>query len=312
MTKKNKLPKIVVICGPTASGKTGWSLNLAKKYHGEIISADSRQVYEKMTIGTAKEPGEWRWNGLRRTYFVGDIPHHLVDFLNPGKNFTVAEFRDKAIKYIKLAERNNRLPIIVGGTGLYIDAVVNNFHIPHVPPNKKLRESLEEKSAVELAVWLKRLDAEAAGKIDMRNKRRIIRALEVCILTGEPFSKQQLKGEALFDVLLIGIAVPRQVLYDNINKRVDKQLREGLLKEIELLLKQKYDWGLSSMSGVGYRQFKDYFTGKIDLETAVARLKKDTRNYAKRQLTWFRRNKNIRWTETLSEADKLLEDFLRK
>lgn len=312
MTEKNKLPKVIVICGPTASGKTGWSLNLAKKYSGEIISADSRQVYKKMSIGTAKEQGEWRWNGLRRTYFVDDIPHHLLDFLDPGKDFTLAEFRDKAIKYIKLARQQNRLPMIVGGAGLYIDAVVNNFHIPRVPPNDKLREGLEEKNTDELAAWLKRLDAKAAEKIDYRNKRRLIRALEVCILSGEPFSRQQLKGEALFDVLSIGIAVPRKVLYDNIDKRIDEQIKAGLLKEIQTLLKQKYSWDLPSMSGIGYRQFKDYFAGKINLEAAVAQLKKDTRNYAKRQLTWFKRNKNIHWVETFSEADKLVAKFLAK
>lgn len=313
LNKKNeKLPKIVVICGPTASGKTEWGLRLAKKYNGEIISADSRQIYKKMDIGTAKAKGEWRRQGPRKMYFVDDVPHCLIDFLDPGERFTVAEFRDKAIECVKVISLNGHLPFIVGGTGLYIDSVVNNFNIPRVPPNSKLRKSLEEKSADELLTWLKRLDAEAAEKIDPRNKRRLIRALEVCILSGESFSSQRQKGKSMFDVLQIGIALPRQVLYDNIDKRIDGQFKAGLLEEIEALLKQKYGWELSSMSGIGYRQFKDYFAGKIDLETAVAQLKKDTRGYAKRQLTWFKRNKNIRWAETLSEADKLLADFLKK
>lgn len=308
---KNKLPKVIVICGPTASGKTAWSLDLAEKYNGEIISADSRQIYKKMSIGTAKEPGEWRWNGLRRTYFVRGIPHHLLDFLDPGKIFTVAEFRDKAVKYIKLALQNNRLPIVIGGTGLYLDALVNNFHIPKVVLNKKLRESLENKSLEELQVWLKKMDPDTFVKIDTKNKRRLVRALEVTLTTGESFSQQKKQGEPLFDFLQIGIARPRELLYNNIEKRTEEQIEKGLLEEVKSLLKQKYAWNLPSMSGIGYRQFKDYFEGQISLEQAVEKLKKDTRQYAKRQLTWFRKNKNIQWVENLSEAEVIVDDFLK-
>lgn len=309
---ENKLPKIIVICGPTASGKTEWSLRLAEKYGGEVISADSRQIYKKMNIGTAKEPGEWRWHSLRRTYFVQDIPHHLMDFLDPGKIYTVAEFRDHAIKHIKLALRNNHVPFIVGGTGLYIDAVVNNFRIPQAAPNKKLRESLEIKSVAELSAWLQKMDPEAFAWIDKKNKRRLVRALEVVMLTGEPFSAQRQRGEKLFEVLELGVAMPREVLYNKIDRRVDEQVKNGLLDEIQQLLKQKYSWNLASMSGIGYRQFKDYFAGKTFLEAAVDKLKKDTRDYAKRQLTWFKKNKNIRWVENLAEADKLVAGFLKE
>jgi len=306
-----KLQKAIVILGPTACGKTTWSLNLAKKFNGEIISADSRQVYKKMDIGTAKEDGEWRWNGLRHTYYIQDIPHHLIDFLDPGKFFTVAEFRDKAAKYIKMAHKHEHLPIIAGGTGLYIHSLVDNLKIPRVAPNKKLRQSLEEKTSEELIEWLENLDPKSATAVDSKNKRRIVRALEVCILSGEPFSEQQEKGEPIFDILQIGIEVPREELYQRIDKRVDAMMLEGLLMEVKALLKQKYSWELSSMSGIGYRQFKDYFAGKISLEKAVELLKRDTRRYSKRQQSWFKRDQRVRWCTDYEQAEKMVVGFIK-
>lgn len=308
--KRAQLPKLVVIVGPTAAGKTSWSLRLAKKFNGEIISADSRQIYKHMDIGTAKEPGEWKRNGLRRTFFIQDIPHHLIDFLNPGKQFTAAQFRDKAIKYTKLAYKEKRIPIVVGGTGLYVSALVDNLKIPRIGPNKKLRESLEEKSNEELLALLAKMDPEGAKAIDAKNKRRLIRALEVCILSGEPFSEQRRKGEPLFDVLQIGIETERETLYNRINTRVDNMMKAGLVQEIEGLLKKRYSWKLPSMSGIGYRQFKEYVDGTISLEKAVELLKRDTRRFARRQLTWFRRDKRIKWCTSYEQAEGLVEEFL--
>jgi tRNA dimethylallyltransferase len=309
-TEKQPLPKVVVVVGPTACGKTNWSLRLAQKHGGEIISADSRQIFRKMNIGTAKEPGEWRRNGLRRTYYIQDVPHHLIDFLDPGKRFSMAEFRDKAVKYVKLAHQNKRLPIVAGGTGLYVAGLVDNLKIPRVEPNYKLRRSLEEKSLDELMVLLKNLDPVAVDNIDQKNKRRIIRALEVCIFTGEPFSEQRERGEPLFDFLQIGIETSRDVLYERINARVDQMMKLGLLKEIEILLKQKYSWELPSLSGIGYRQFQDYFDQKCPLDEAIERLKRDTRRYARKQLSWFRRDKRIVWLKDYTEAEKIVEEFL--
>ena len=307
-----KLEKAIVLVGPTASGKTSWSLRLAKKFDGEIISADSRQVYKKMDIGTAKEKGEWRRNGLRKTYYVEDVPHHLIDFLDPGKFFTVAEFRDKAIKYIKLISKNNKLPIVAGGTGLYIYALVDNLQIPRIAPNKKLRKSLEEKTNEELMQLLKQMDPKSAKAVDANNTRRIIRALEVCILSGVPFSEQQNKGEPIFDFLQIAIDVDRETLYNRIDSRVDQMMKFGLLKEVENLLKQKYDWHLPSMSGIGYKQFKGYFDGDYDLEHAIELLKRDTRRYAKRQISWFKRDKRIKWVKDYNTAEKIVTEFLKK
>lgn len=304
-----KLPKVVVLLGPTASGKTTWALQLAKKHSGEVVSADSRQIYKKMNIGTAKPPGENKRNGLRRSYVVEEVPHHLVDFLDPGRTFSVAEFRDQAVKIIKMTHKNGHLPLVVGGTGLYISSLVDNLVIPRVPPNKKFRRSLSEKTNKELLRLLEQMDPETARTIDARNKRRLIRALEVCTFTGEPYSAQREVGEPLFDFLQIGIDTPREVLYERINTRVDEMMKLGLLKEVEGLAKN-YIWELSSMNGIGYRQFRDYFDGSMTLDQAIERLKRDTRRYARRQLSWFRRDKRIRWVSSYEEAAGLVEDFL--
>ncbi|HLD31494.1 MAG TPA: tRNA (adenosine(37)-N6)-dimethylallyltransferase MiaA [Patescibacteria group bacterium] len=310
MVAEKTKPKVVILLGPTASGKTDWSLRLAKKFNGEIISADSRQIYRKMDIGTAKELGEWRRKGLRRTYYISDIPHHLVDFLDPGKFFTVAEFCDQAGHIIRAADKAGHLPIVAGGTGLYIYALVNNLQIPRVSPNRKLRRSLEAKSNEELMKLLQSLDATTAASVDSANKRRIIRALEVCILSGVPFSSQQKKGEPIFSFLQIGIDVPREILYERINKRVDEMMKRGLLKEVEDLTKQKYDWSLPSMSGIGYRQFQKYFSKENSLDQVIEELKRDTRRYAKRQLTWFKRDQSIQWCQDYETAEKVVNDFL--
>jgi len=312
----NKLPKLIVILGPTASGKTGTSLKLAKKYNGEIISADSRQIYKKMDIATAKVKGEWQWgfnwNGPRKTYHVEDIPHHLIDIIDPGKQFTAADFRDKSIKYAKMAERSGRIPMVVGGTGLYISALVDNLSIPRVEANKKLRESLEEKTNDELISLLESLDPKILETIDKKNKRRLIRALEVCIFTGEPFSEQRKKGEQIFDVLQIGIEVDREELHNRISNRVDQMMKDGLLDEVSALLKQKYGWQLPSMSGIGYKQFKPYVNGECTLEKSIEDLKRDTRRFARRQLTWFKKDKRIKWCKNYEEVEGEVGEFLKK
>jgi len=309
--ENSKLQKLVVILGPTAAGKTSWSLQLAQHFGGEIISADSRQVFKKMNIGTAKVPGEWKWNGLRRTYLVEDIAHHLIDFLDPGKSFTLTQFRDLAVKYIKLVHKQNHIPLLVGGTGLYIQSVVDNYIIPKVPPNKKLRKSLEEKSLKDLHDLLKKMDPDAAKVIDAKNKRRLVRALEVCIFTGKPFSKQKLKGEQLFNVLLIGIDVPREILYQRIDLRVDNMIEEGLVQEIKSLIKQKYSWELPSMNGVGYKELRSFIENRGTLEESIEMLKKNTRRLARKQMTWFRKDTQIEWVTTYEQAKNRIEEFLK-
>lgn len=303
---KKKLPKIVVICGPTASGKTGWSLALAKQFNAEIISADSRQIYKEMNIGTAKENGVWQEDA----YLVEGVPHYLIDIIKPNEIYSTAEFCAQAKELIETIIKKGKISFIVGGTGLYIDTLINNFTIPEVKPNLTLRKSLEEKNLAELQELLKKLDSETYQTIDIKNKRRLSRALEVVITTGESFKNKQQKGEKLFETLYLGIELPREVLYDRINERVELQIKNGLLKEVEKLV-QKYPWDSPAMSGIGYRQFKDYFAGIISLDQAKEALKQATRQYAKRQLTWFKRNSEIHWCENLNEAEKLVQNFLK-
>lgn len=307
-----KLPKLVVILGPTASGKTDFSIGLAKRFHGEIISADSRQIYKKMNIGTAKVRGLWQKDKStgEKVFVYENIPHYLVDFIDPGDEFSLAQFKELAVARAREILQRKKLPMLVGGTGLYIKSVVENLLIPAVPPNKKLRYSLEEKTNQELVKLLEKLDPMAVRAIDVDNKRRLIRALEVCIWTGKTFSGQQNKGEPLFDCLQIGLSVPRDELNNRIAERAEKMMERGLLEEVRALVKQRYGWNLPSMSGTGYKQFADYFAKKISLEEAVELLKRDTRRYARRQMTWFKRDTKIKWVSNIEDAAKLVKDFL--
>lgn len=295
---KSELPKLIVLLGPTASGKTEWGLWLAKAWNGEIISADSRQVYRGMDIGAAKEKD-----------FQG-VPHHLIDFLDPGEIFTAAEFHDRALSLIGEISSRGRVPFLVGGTGLYISAVVNNWAIPPVAANANIRKGLEAKGADELQRLLARLDPEAMEFVDPRNRRRVIRALEVIILSGTPFSAQRVKGEPAVNALRIGISAPRELLYARINERVDRMMARGLPEEVKALVERKYGWNLSSMSGIGYREFRPYFEGRAGLVEVAEAIKKDTRRFARRQMTWFRRDERTIWVERREEADALVREFL--
>lgn len=307
---ESNLPKVIVLLGPTASGKTQWGLKLAKEFDGEIISADSRQIYKKMDIGTAKELGEWKSIDGCHAYYIDGIPHHLVDWLDPGKTCTVAEWRDKALQVITDCVKRNRVPFVVGGTGLYITSLVDNWLIPRLAPNAKLRRSLEQKKPTELVRLLKKMDPESAARIDPKNVRRLIRALEVCILSGEPFSAQRKQGPLLVAALQIGIVVPREELGRRIDTRVDTMVERGLEQEVRKLLQQKYSWKLPSMSGIGYRQWCEYIEGNIALPVVIARLKHDSRDFARRQMTWWRRDKRIQWVNEYEEGRELVKDFV--
>lgn len=304
--KQKRLSRLIVILGPTASGKTDLGVFLAKKFKGEVINADSRQIYKEMSIGTAKPEFE-----IQNSKFeIDNIPHHLFDIAKPDKTITLAVWKRKALQVIRDIIKRGKMPILVGGTGLYMQAIVENLQIPRVPPNKKLRESFEKKSAKELLKLLAKLDPDAAANLDPRNPRRIIRALEVSIWTGKPFSKQQKRGKPLFDVLEIGITFsPRQKLYDRIDKRVEIQIKEGLVEETKRLIK-KYPRATPSLSGIGYYEIADYLDGKLSLEEAKQKIKYRTHNYARRQLIWFRRNKKIHWIKTKKETENLVKDFL--
>ena len=296
--------KIIVILGPTASGKTELALKIAKSLSatasGEIISADSRQIYRGMNIGTAKPT-------LKQQRI---IPHHLIDIIEPNKNFALSQYKKLAIKKIREIHKKNKIPFLVGGTGLYIQAIVDNLKIPQVKPNKKIREKLEKINLPTLLKQLQKLDPITAQTIDIHNKRRLIRALEVCLITKKPFSQQREKGKPLFDILQIGIKIDKKNLNRKINQRVDEMIETGLVEEVKSLVK-KYSSQLPAMSGIGYREIIQYLDNKISLEYAKNLIKLHTRQYAKRQMTWFKRDKKIKWVKNYQEARKLASNFLK-
>jgi len=303
---KNKFPKIIVICGPTASGKTDLSIALAKKFNGEIINADSRQIYKEMDIATAK-PELIVYEGK---IMVDGVEHYLLDVVNPDENFTLSDYKEQTQKAIKNILKKGKVPFLVGGTGLYIWSIVDNLEIPRVEPNLALRKELEDKTPEERLALLKENDPESYDKIDLNNSRRVIRALEVVLSTGESFLKQQKKGKPFLNVLQLGIKIDKENLYDRINRRCEQMIESGLVQEAKKLA-QKYSWELPSMSGIGYRQMRDYIEGKMVLDEALEWLKQDTRHYAKRQMTWFKRDERIHWVENERQAEKLISDFLK-
>lgn len=308
------LKKIVVIVGPTASGKTDLSLRLAKEFGGEIISADSRQIYKKMDIGTAKPEGRWKSYEGKKRFIVENIPHYAMDIVDPGKTFTVSDFQKLAFEEVDDITNRGKIPFMVGGTGLYVWAVVDNLLIPKNPPMKKLRQSFDSKTLAELVALIESVDPEAAAVVDKKNKRRLIRALEVAITTGESFVKQRKFGEPVVEALQIGLNWPISEMYERINRRTEMQWKSGLFNEVEKLVKQKYSFDLPSLSGIGYRQVGCYLRGESTEKETVEIIKRDTRRYAKRQVTWFKRDKRIKWInkDNYQEAKKLVKEFLKK
>ncbi len=297
MSRKKKL---IVILGPTASGKTELSIKLAKKFDGEIVSADSRQIYKEMDIGTAKPSRE----ELR------EIPHHLIDIIKPNQDFSVALYKKLALKKIKEIHKRKKMPFLVGGTGLYISAVVDNLEFPKIPPNRKLRKELEEKSTKELFEIYRKLDPEGAKYIDKNNKRRLIRAIEVCKISGIPFWRQRKKKKPLYEILQIGIKINKKKLEKKIAKRVNEMIKKGLEKEAEKLFK-KYK-NVPALDTIGYQEWKDYFNGKIKKEEVIEKIILHTKQYAKRQMAWFKRDKRIHWVKNFKEAERVLQNFLKK
>lgn len=279
---------LLVILGPTASGKTDLSLSLAKRFHGEIINADSRQMYRGMNIGT---------NKITKAEMKG-IPHHLFDIRDPDQVYTVAEYKKDAVRLIRDILRRNKTPFLVGGTGLYINTVTMNYAIPKVKPDFLLREKLEkeskEKGADYLYKKLLRLDPAEAKKHHPHQLRYIIRALEI-VLSGKKKSVLAVKKSPLFDVFCIGIHPPREILYERINMRAQEMVSNGLIEEVKILMHKGYDAKTHAMNGIGYKEIVDYLSGKISLEKAIALIQQNTRHFAKRQVTWFKRNPEIHW-----------------
>lgn len=294
------LPKLIVILGPTASGKSDLAIKLAKKFNGEIVSADSRQVYREMDIGTGKVTKKE----------MGGIPHYLLDVVSPRKKFTAAKYQKLALEAINKIIKRREFPFLVGGTGLYIQAVVDNIQFPRVSSQKELRKRLEKKSEKELFRIYKNLDPKGAMFIDKENKRRLIRAIEVCRVTGKSFWNQRKKEKPLFDVFEIGIKLPKKELEKRVSKRVKKMIKIGLEKEVKNLVR-KYSWKIPALQTIGYQEWKEYFNKKNNLKEVEKRIIQNTKKFTKRQITWFKRDKRIKWIRNYKEAEKLVNNFLK-
>ncbi len=296
---KIKQTKLVVILGPTASGKSDLAIKLAKKFHGEIISADSRQVYKKMNIGTGKV--------TKKEQKI--VKHYLLDIADPKKVFTVSDFKDLGEKTIKEILNKNKIPFIVGGTGFYIDALVKNLSLPEVPPDKKFRARFDKLTAEHLFKMLRKLDPQRAKTIDPKNKRRLIRALEIIASMGKvpTLNTKYEIHDTKYDILWVGLN-PKNL--DKIIKtRLEKRLKQGMIKEVKNLLrsglskKRLHDFGLE------YRWLGEYLAGKISYAKMKDGLFRAIVKYSKRQMTWFKRNREIHWIKNQKEAERLLQSF---
>jgi len=310
------LPKLIAIIGPTASGKTKLAINLANKFNAEIISADSRQIYKVMNIGTNKNLAEYK-----------NIPYHLINIKKPNEQFTLAEYQKIAIKKINAVIKKNKIPLLVGGTGLYISSILENYQIPTITPNKKIRQQLDKMTLAQKINKLKKLDPVSLNIVDLKNPRRLDRALEVC-LTGQKFSALRQKNKPLYQTLILGIKTNKAKLTKKINQRVDLMLKQGLIDETKKIIK-KYGKNSQPLSTIGYAEIINYLNKpsttfssykkskvvlgkKTTLKEAAELIKTHTRQYVKRQMTWFNKIQNINWINTPTQASKLIQDFLKK
>ena len=295
-------PKVIVICGPTASGKTSLSIELAKRINGEIISADSMQIYKDMNIGTAKPTIEE----------MQGIKHYLLDFVSPNKRYSVADYAKDAKKAIEEILRKGKTPIVVGGTGLYIDSLIYGIEYQEIEFDKTYRDELEKKVEEEglnkLYEMAKEIDEEAVKKISPNDKKRILRILEIYHATGKTKTEQEIesrKKEVEYDYKVYALNWDREKLYERINKRVDFMIEQGLINEVKEILK-KYNNFPTAMQGLGYKEVVDYLNGVLTKEEMIEKIKMETRRYAKRQLTWFRKNKQTIW---LNAEDKIQDNI---
>ncbi len=301
------MSRLVVIVGPTAIGKSKLALQLAQQFNGEIVNADSRQVYRYMDIGTAKpEPSE-----------LALVPHHLINIINPDEKFGLAQYQELANHAISDIQSRGKLPLLVGGTGQYVRAVLEGWEIPSVAPDPLFRLSLQERvesgEAAQLYQELVRVDPAAAQKINPRNVRRVIRALEVSYHTGMAFSGLQQRKTPLIDSLIIGLTAGRTELYRRIDSRVDIMIEKGLVEETKKLVSMGYSFDLPSMSGIGYKQIGQYLRSEVPVETAKDQIKFETHRLARHQYNWFRlSDKRIQWFDIGQDIVVQVKEQVRK
>ena len=297
-------PKVIVICGPTASGKTALSIELAKKINGEIISSDSMQIYKYMDIGTAK-PSEEEKEGIQ---------HYLLDFVEPNQRYSVAEFKKDAESAIEEILAKGKTPIVVGGTGLYVDSLIYGIEYQDIELDEKYRKELEERVEKEglekLYEEAQKIDPQAMEKISINDQKRILRVLEIYKATGKNKTEQEIESRkkgVKYDYKVFAINWERPLLYERINKRVDIMIEQGLIEEVEELLK-KYDIFPTAMQGLGYKEVVEYLQGITTKEEMIEKLKMETRRYAKRQITWFKKNKQTIWIGH-KDLQKILDEI---
>ena len=300
----NELKPLVILVGPTAVGKTAASIGLAKALNGEIISGDSMQIFRGLDIGTAK---------ITKEEMQG-VPHHLIDIKEPWETFSVAEFKRLADEAIADIHARGKLPIIVGGTGFYINSVLYEYHFGEADTDEAYRAELEQYAETygNDALWniLQEKDPDSAAKLHSNDTKRVIRALEVLHVTGIPASKRQStvdKQTMRYNAVYIALNMPREVLYDRINRRVDIMIQDGLEAEVRTALANGTEQDALSMTSIGYRQMIQYFNEEISFDRAVELIKRDTRHFAKRQLTWFRHDPNIQWVDKWGKTDEQVE-----
>ena len=318
-TKVIHRPKILVILGPTASGKSDLAVKLAKKFKGEVLSADSRQVYKGMDIGTGK---------ITKKEMAG-ITHHMLDVASPKTRFDVARYQKMAHKKIAEILKRGKLPIVCGGTGLYIKAIVENPSYPDIPPDLKLRERLEKKPAEQLFAMLKKLDRKRARDIDAKNPRRLIRAIEIAKHSGNPRTQRAeqsrrtqwhdeashdgqvpaIKTAPKYDALILGIKPPQEKLKSAIKTRFQKRIRQGMIAEVKKLRAQGVSWRRLEELGLEYKYAALYLQNKISKEEMIKILGTKINQYAKRQMTWFKKTPGVRWIKNYKEADGLVKSF---
>ena len=303
--------KLIAIIGPTATGKTKLAIELALHFNGEIINADSRQIYRYMDIGTAKPTKEE----------LAAVPHHLVDIITPDKEFSLAEYQQLTGKTIQDIQERGKIPFLVGGSGLYVWTVLEGWVVPKVAPNALFRRELEKKAGMgqgaELYEDLRQIDPAAAAKIDPRNIRRVIRAIEVNKFSKTPFSELQKKQTPPFQTLIIGLTADRQELYRRADERADNMLKQGFVEEVSVLQKRGYSLSLPAMSGIGYREIGQYLNGEMTLDAAVYKIKTGTHRFIRHQYAWFRlKDERIKWFDVEKapelEINRTVAEFLKK
>lgn len=287
-----------MVVGPTASGKSDWAVKLARRFNGEIISADSRQVYQGMDIGTGKITKKE----------MGGIPHYLLNVASPQSTFTVSRYKKLAGQAIKKIGQKGKLPIMVGGTGFYIQSIVDNVVLPAVPPNDNLRKKLEKKSPAELFKILKKYDRQRAKTIDAKNPRRLVRAIEIAASLGQvpPFNK----SDSPYEFFQLGIKVDLKKLGSRIEKRLVKRIKLGMIAEVKKLRQSGLSWAKLDSFGLEYRYLARYLQGQLSKPEMIQQLTTAIIQYAKRQMIWFKKDKRIVWINNLNEAGRLTKRFL--